>query len=212
CFVCKASDKTADLDGQAGCSRCRSKLEWKNTQCVLEHMGAHILYDTRLNASEERCGLCLRPASLCQIYLKKGCGTGGKRTVDLSKSKCPNLVRFNYKNAAQSSEQSPCSNVPINCTLCQPGSPAVWTYSLHSHYRERHQLTSTHFPEHIELSQSEKDGMWHVWNAHFNQQGSYHTKKQHNLGQNPPLSISEAHRSSKGGPEFLKLHRVGKFF
>ncbi|KAH9074231.1 hypothetical protein EDB83DRAFT_2312565 [Lactarius deliciosus] len=195
CFVCEASDETTDFDGQAGCSRCGSKLDWKNTQRVLEHMGAHILYDTRLNASEERCGLCLRPASLCRIYLKKGRGTGGKCTVDQSKSKCPNLVRFNYKNAARSSERSPCSNAPINCKLCEPGSPAVWTYSLHSHFRERHRLTPTHFPEHIELSQSEKDGMRRVWNARFNQRGSYHTKKRRNLGQNPPLSISEAHRS-----------------
>ncbi|KAH9028337.1 hypothetical protein EDB85DRAFT_2147919 [Lactarius pseudohatsudake] len=41
----------------------------------------------------------------------------------------------------------------------------------------------------------EKDGMRHVWNARFNQWGSYRTKKRRNLGQNPPLSISEAHRS-----------------
>ncbi|KAH9011144.1 hypothetical protein EDB85DRAFT_1901323 [Lactarius pseudohatsudake] len=44
-------------------------------------------------------------------------------------------------------------------------------------------------------NQSEKDGMRRVWNARFNQRGSYRTKKRRNLGQNPPLSISEAHRS-----------------
>jgi hypothetical protein len=171
------------------------KLDWKNTQRILEHMGAHILYDATVNASEERCGLCLRPAPMCQVYLMKGRGTAGKCSVARSKSKCPNLVRFNYKNAAQSSERSPCSNVPVDCTLCPAGSPAVWTYSLHSHYRERHRLISAKkFPTHVELSQSEKDGMKCVWNSHFNRRGSYRTMRCQ-LGNNPRLSISEAHRS-----------------
>lgn len=200
--MCEASNgETAELDGHADCSRCGPsvKLDWKNTQRVLEHMGAHILHDATLNGSEERCGLCLRPAPMCQVYLTKGRGTGGKRSVDRSKSSCPNLVRFNYKNAAQSSERSPCSNVPVDCTLCPASSPAVWTYSLHSHYRERHRLNSVmHFPTRAELSQSEKDGMKHVWNARFKQRGSYRTKKRRNLGRNPPLPISEAHRSTQG--------------
>jgi hypothetical protein len=195
--VCQAlNEETVDLGGQADCSRCGAsvKLDWKNTQCVLEHMGAHILYDTSLNPSEERCGLCLRPAPMCQLYLTKGRGTAGKRSVDRSKSKCPNLVRFNYKNAAQSSERSPCSNVPVDCTLCPAGSPAVWTYSLHSHYRERHRLSPVHFPVRVETSQSEKDGMKRVWNSRFKQRGSYRTKRR-KLGHNSSLSISEAHRS-----------------
>ena len=132
---------------------------------------------------------------MCQIYLTKGRGSGGKSTVDRFKSKCPNLVRFNYKNAAQSSEQSPCSNVPVICSLCPAGSPAVWTYSLHPHYRERHRLDSfSHFPTQIKLSQLEEDGMKCVWNTHFNQWGTYH-KERRVHGHKPPLSISEAHRS-----------------
>ena len=67
CFVCKASNKdSADLDGHADCPRCglAVKLDWKNTQHILEHMGAHILYDVTLNSSKEQCGLCLRPAPM----------------------------------------------------------------------------------------------------------------------------------------------------
>lgn len=196
--MCEASsEETADLDGHADCSRCGPtvKLDWKNTPRILEHMGAHILHDTTLNSSEERCGLCLRPAPMCQVYVTKGRGNAGKTSVDRSKSKCPNLARFNYKNAAQSSKRSPCSNVPVVCTLCPPGSPAVWTYSLQSHYEGRHRLFSPqYYPTRVELSRSEKDGMERLWNARFDLRGTYRPKKR-KLGNKPPLSISEAHRS-----------------
>jgi hypothetical protein len=39
-------------------------------------------------------------------------------TVDFTKSHCPNLVCFNYKNAAESTKKSPCSNIPTICPLC----------------------------------------------------------------------------------------------
>jgi hypothetical protein len=194
CFVCEVSnDATADLDGHADCSRCGPtvKLDWKHMQRVLEHMGVHILYDRMLNSSEEQCGLCLRPAPMCQVYLTKACRVSRSFSVDRAKSTCPNLVCFNYKSAAQSSDRSPCSNVPITCCHCPAGSPAVWTYSLHAHYWGHHQLTSVVlFPTQVELSQSEKDGMKRVWATHFNQRKSYFKKKR-----STPIAISEAHRS-----------------
>lgn len=168
------------------------KLDWKHTQRVLEHMGAHILHDVTLNSSEEFCGLCLRPSPMCHIYLSKGRGAGGRLTVDRAKSTCPNLVRFNYKSAAQSSKRSNCSNAPVICSLCPSGSPAVWTYSIHSHYRKRHRLSSlSHFPTRVELSKSEKESMKQLWHARFNKCKSYYLKKKrHNT-----LAVSEAHRS-----------------
>ena len=163
CFVCEVSNEaTGNLDGHADCPRCGPsvRLDWKHTQRVLEHMGAHILHDATLNASEEFCGLCLRPSPMCQIYLTKRRGASGRLSVDRAKSTCPNLSRFNYKSAALSSERSPCTNVPVTCSLCPVASPAVWTYSIHAHYRAHHRLTSdSHFPTCVELSQSEKDGM-----------------------------------------------------
>lgn len=170
-----------------------AELNWKNMQRILEHMGAHILHDAKLNASEERCGLCLKPAPMCQVYIKKGRGAQARYSVDQKKSNCPNLVRFNYMNAATSTENSPCSNVPVVCPLCPAGSPAVWTYSLHAHFRERHRLTSqAHFPTRIQLSQSEKDGMYRIWKARLKQPKSYRSKKK---PRNAPLTISQAHRS-----------------
>ena len=45
----------ADINGQADCTMYgpTAGLNWRNTPHVLEHMGAHILYDMKLNASEE---------------------------------------------------------------------------------------------------------------------------------------------------------------
>lgn len=151
CFVCKVAGETnaTDVNGQADCSMCGSSitLNWNNMQHILEHMGTHILHDLKLNASEEQFGLCLRPAPMCQIYVKNGCGVKGRYSVDQKKSNCPNMVFFNYGNTATSSEASPCLNVPSICPLCPTGSPSVQTYSLHAHYRECHQLTSiTPFP------------------------------------------------------------------
>ena len=188
-----SNDVRADLDGHADCSRCGPtvKLDWKHTQRILEHMGAHILYDPMLNSSEELCGLCLRPAPMCQIYLTKARGAGGSFSVDRTKSTCPNLVRFNYKNAAQSSESSPCSNVPVACSICPPNSPAVWVYSLHAHYRGHHHIPSVAlFPRRLELSRSEKDGMSQVWATRFKKRKSYFKKKRIT-----PIAISEAHQS-----------------
>ena len=128
---------------------------------------------------------------MCPIYVTKGCAVLGRCTVDFTKSTCPNLVRFNYKNASESSEKCPYSNVPITCSLCPLGSPAVWTYSLKAHFRGCHRLTSrAHFPIPIEQSQSEKDGMKRVWQAHLKNCKSYSLKNRQCA---PPLAISEAH-------------------
>jgi hypothetical protein len=197
CFVCEVASETdsAKIDGHADCSRCGpgAKIDWEHTQRVLEHMGAHILHDPKLNRTEERCGLCLRPAAMCPIYVTKGRGTSRRHHVDFTKSSCPNLARFNYKTASESSERCPCSNVPIICPLCPLGSPAIWTYNLEAHFRGRHRLTSrAHFPIPVEQSQSEKDGMKRVWLARFKNHKSYKSKKRQRA---PALTVSEAHRS-----------------
>ena len=183
-----------DLNSQScDCPRCGPSvtLNWKNGQRILEHMGAHILHDGDLDRSEERCGLCLRPAPMCQFYLRKGRGVAGSVSVDRKKSTCVNMIRFTYATAAISSEASPCSNVPVICSLCPENSPAVWTYSLHAHFRAQHFLRSlAHFPIKIFLSQSEKDGMARVWISRLTVQRPRKMKQK-----KPSLAISEAHRA-----------------
>lgn len=140
-----------------------------------------------------RTTVCLWPAAMCPIYVTKGRRISGRYTVDFTKSTCPNLVQFNYKNASKSSERCPCSNVPITCPLCPQGSPAIWTYSLEAHFRGHHRLTShTHFPIPVEQSQSEKDGMKQVWHSHLKNHKSYNSK---NKRRTPPLTVLEAHRA-----------------
>jgi hypothetical protein len=118
------------------CSKCGSQVlvDQANGQCLLEHMGAHMLYDPSIDHSQELCGLCLRLAPMCMIFLKKGWGAAAGYSVDISQSTCINLMCFNYATAAWSSEVSPCSNIPILCPLCPTNSLAVWRYSMHSHF------------------------------------------------------------------------------
>jgi hypothetical protein len=138
CFVCdeRPTDFTDTSSECSDCPRCRLSitLNWKNHQWILKHMGAHIQHNTLLNSSEEQCGLCLHPAPMCQLYLQKVCGVAGSVSVDCRKSKCINLINFNYATASTSSESSPCSNIPTTCPLCPDGSPAEWTHSLHAHF------------------------------------------------------------------------------
>lgn len=59
--MCKVASKTdtAKIDSHTDCSKCgpAAKIDWENMQHILEHMGAHILHDPKLNCMEERCGL-----------------------------------------------------------------------------------------------------------------------------------------------------------
>lgn len=198
CFVCdeKPSDdmNTGTNSESSDCSRCGPfvALNWKNGQRVLEHMGAHILHDTMFDGSEECCGLCLRPAPMCHIYLRKARGIAGSISVDRKKSSCVNMIHFNYATASASTAASPCSNVPITCPLCPNDAPAVWKYSLHAHFRKRHRLQSpAHHPIKVLLSQSEKDGMRQVWKSRHKVQ----RPRKRKLKNKPLLAISEAHHA-----------------
>jgi hypothetical protein len=195
CFVCEEkSTDFMDPNSQNGdCPHCGPlvTLNLKNGQCVLEHMGTHILYDSKLDSSEERCGQCLHPTPMCQIYLRKACGIAGSVSVDRKKSSCVNMIHFNYATASTSSDASPCSNVLITCPLCPDDKPAVWTYSLSAHFKERHCLQNPAlFPIKVSLVQSEKDGLQRVWGSRFKAQKPCKTKAKNR----PSLAISEAHR------------------
>ena len=55
--MCEVASKTnsINIDGHADCSRCgpATKIDWENTQRVLEHMGSRILCDPNVNRTEE---------------------------------------------------------------------------------------------------------------------------------------------------------------
>ena len=135
CFVCdeKLTEDVNQTSQSSDCSRCGLAvlLNWKNSQHILEHKCAHVLHDSMLDSSEKLYGLCLCPAPMCQLYLRKAHGIASNFLVDHKKS---SLLHFNYVTPSTSSEASSCSNVPITCLLCPDGSPAVWAYSLHAHF------------------------------------------------------------------------------
>ena len=176
------------------CLKCQPAIGFNplNQNCVriVEHIGAHILYDASVDRSSKPCKLCLHPAPLCKIILKKAKGCNGKLAIDITLSSCPNLVKFSITSAAACSESSPCTNHPIICQYCPKLNPAVWSYNF------RHHLLCSHpsiaLSGHKSLwtpSKLEKDGMKRVWQHRHKQ------PKPHRRAQRPTLMISETHRT-----------------
>jgi len=124
------------------CPLCTSpsiSLDLEHGQRVLEHIGAHVLFDRSVNRTEEPCGLCLRPAAICHYYLKKGKGARGSLKIDQEKTRsCPTKPKLSYGVASMSTKSSPCSNIPIICPLCSKLDPAVWRYNIKYHFIRAH--------------------------------------------------------------------------
>jgi len=169
CFICEdfnSGHSPGDGDtSDAACTSCGNSAHIDRTSAkqVLEHMGAHILHDPSISQVQEVCGLCLRPAPICQIFVKKGRGNSQGYKVDADRSTCTNLLRFKYASAAQHQNNSPCTNVPLPCPICPPKSPAVWKYCLPVHFEQKHKLTVQNFPIKLDISMEEMDGMAKIW-------------------------------------------------
>ncbi|KAK7015632.1 hypothetical protein R3P38DRAFT_3570055 [Favolaschia claudopus] len=136
CFSCEhdTNDRSVDLDPPNCCQKCNPPvpLNVAHPQRILEHNGAHLLYDPHINRQHEYCGLCLRPAQMCTFFLRR---PNGKPQVDWERSTCQRKMDFRYAVAAESTSSSPCSNVPVVCPICGPRKPAVWKYNLEAHFR-----------------------------------------------------------------------------
>ncbi|KAG6835458.1 hypothetical protein H0H93_001265, partial [Arthromyces matolae] len=164
----------------------------KSAQRVLEHMSAHILFDSKIARSQEPCGLCLRPSPSCTFHLRRSKGSEGGDQINYKKSHCANLLTFSYSVAAQSSTSSPSSNVPLHCPVCPPGSPAVWRYNLLAHRRIRHPtIPIDRFELLSTITHAEKEALEIVWDRRYIARKTRKTSK----GKTPTLRISEAHSS-----------------
>lgn len=113
-----------------------------------KHVGQHFLLALRhvedlisLNSDVapkdpiDPCGWCGRDG--CQTQLVKK-GTSFSITYD-----CPyHYEKLTYKRALQTSQASPCANVPINCPVCPPsltGQPrSFWKYNALYHLASQH--------------------------------------------------------------------------
>jgi len=172
------------------CTRCQPTVAFntKYRQRVIEHSGAHILFDHSIDRSLEPCRLCLCPAPLCKIYLRKTKGHTGNIVIDTRASTCSNLIKFSIAVAAQFSDASPCTNHPMCCPYCPSSSPAVWSYTFHKHLIRFHPTASLEDNERIwEVSSLEEERMKQTWNDRLMQ------PKAHQRTQRPPLVISETH-------------------
>src|SRR6267154_4764660 len=159
-------------------------------QQVIEHIGAHILYDNLVDSSSEPCRLCLRPVPLCKIILKIAKGRMGNVAINMKLSSCPNLIKFSIANAAACYKTSPCTNHPLKCPYCPKLNPVVWSYNFHHHLLRFH--PSIGLGEHKSLwtpLKLEKDGMKRIWQQWHKQ------SKPHLRAQRPALIILETHRT-----------------
>ncbi|KAJ7814764.1 hypothetical protein B0H14DRAFT_3746965 [Mycena olivaceomarginata] len=192
CFVCEVGDNSRELDAAHTCPACppNTPLDPGQGQQVLGHMAAHILYDPKIDKSSQPCGLCLNPAPMCEFHLTM---TGGKPKLNIARSKCPSAgIKFRYSTAAQSTPSSPSSNVPINCTLCGTGQPAIWRYNYLEHLRTVHPSAPTEKYASIwQLKPDELKNVKNIWLAA--DKGVPIPKKRQS--KTKPLTISEAHSS-----------------
>jgi len=189
------SPDTAFLDHiDKTCPICQPIVMFKSKhqQRIVEHIGAHVLHDSSVNRLSEPCRLCLQPAPLCKIILKKVKGQTGKLSIDIEASLCPNLVKFSITSAMGCSDLLPCTNHLMICPHCNnlelTPVAVVWSYNFRSHLLCKHPGISLEDHSNIlVLTKLKKEGMRHVWEHHIKQQ-KVHWKSQH-----APLLISEAH-------------------
>lgn len=195
CFVAEGDGDERGVLSNA-CPKCGIELDPDSqAQSCLAHFAMHLRHDPTIDKKEERCGTCLRLSlpGVCEYYLRKGKGAEAGFLLDLTRTTCVNKFKFNYKTASKSSTSSPSSNVPLQCPICGPGSPAVWRYSMEAHFIRHHPL-SVSIPRYSSewvLSNFEEHEMHEMWKKRNNKKA----KKKGKGKANVPLVISEAHSS-----------------
>ncbi|KAF9001173.1 hypothetical protein BDQ17DRAFT_1426738 [Cyathus striatus] len=150
CFVCETDCDIGDIGhlDTSECMRCSppTTLDLTQGQRILEHMGAHILFDP-------------------DVVKSKGKGANGKVRINQQSSNgCMMKTRFSYNVAADSTASSPCSNVPISCPICPSSEPAVWKYFMKRHFEDRHGSQRIKDHSHLwHITPFENDEMRRIW-------------------------------------------------
>ncbi|KAJ6483510.1 hypothetical protein C8R47DRAFT_1132450 [Mycena vitilis] len=197
CFVVEPDDSEyrgkLAVQESLDCNKCSPAVpvSLKNKQLILQHNGAHILFDPSIRRSDEPCGLCLRPFPLCTFFLTAGTGTDSARQIDWKSSTCLRRLTFSMAAAMKWSPASPCTNYLIRCPL-QCGT-IIWTYNIEAHCRSaRHGLVSLNnvgLP--YATSTQELSAMKKLWK---NRQNYPRTRFSSNISR-PALRTSDAHSS-----------------
>ncbi|KAI0283767.1 hypothetical protein BC826DRAFT_920313 [Russula brevipes] len=174
-FVLKHVDTdTGDFnDIGLACPKCQPTINFNSSlrQCIVEHIGTHILHDASVDHSSKPCGLCLRPAPLCKINLIKTKGqTGNNLTINMKMSSCPNLVKLSIMTTAKCSDASLCTNHPMRCPYCPKSSPAIWSYTFRQHILHVHPAVPLEKHRSVwSISKLEKERMKQVWEHRLKQ-------------------------------------------
>jgi hypothetical protein len=96
-----------------------------------QHVGLHILKgDIALNLNT--CGFCGQLG--CKIRLVVTSGKGKNATWGPF-SDCKYFKSFALKSSTNLSKNTPCSNRPVNCSICNE---TYWSYNISIHYNEKH--------------------------------------------------------------------------
>ncbi|KAF6752442.1 hypothetical protein DFP72DRAFT_1047213 [Ephemerocybe angulata] len=194
CFLAQPETNGEELTSlePSSCSLCTPTVTLDTSAPrIIEHVSAHALFDNALDQADEPCGMCGLPARQCRYVVVKGKGSKASNRVDWKRtSGCGRPVNFSYKRAAEYSDNSPCTNVPLVCPLCPKEDPAVWRYNF------KHHLQQKHTPEAVEryellwkISDDEMAGMKRIWKDR--RKSKPVTKKR----TEPLLTVSEGHRS-----------------
>ncbi|KAF6750835.1 hypothetical protein DFP72DRAFT_817188, partial [Ephemerocybe angulata] len=131
---------------------------------IIEHVGAHILFDSTVSRTDEPCGLCSLPAKQCRYIVVKGQGSKVSKHVNWKRTTgCARPVNFSYKRTLEYSDNSPCTNVPLVCPLCEADEPAIWCYNFRFHLEQKHLSEAVaRYKSQWDLSSDEMAGMQQI--------------------------------------------------
>ncbi|KAJ7104870.1 hypothetical protein C8R44DRAFT_807209 [Mycena epipterygia] len=118
-----------------------------------EHVGGHILLSLRQveesgplqnKVGPEPCGFCGWEGCVTQLKISKE----GKHSI---KSSCKyHYEKMQYKAAKASSKRSPCTNVPLHCSLCKKSNTGLprtfWKYNASYHLASDHSNNNETLP------------------------------------------------------------------
>ncbi|TFK81390.1 hypothetical protein K466DRAFT_502203 [Polyporus arcularius HHB13444] len=194
CFLCETEGASAEGLGRESlhmCQFCPSLvLSSRDRGTLLNHVGAHILFDPRVDCFSTPCGFCLSPSDSCVMYVKKGKGAHQGDRLDFDRSRCPAKYSLSITRTSKESSRSPCSNVPLRCPLCPKNSAAVWKYNMRYHLARAHQQDPEQYTSLWKLSDAETAAMKALYEA---KSRSTKRKRQTEKASKFAKEISEGH-------------------
>lgn len=96
-----------------------------------QHVGLHILLG-EIDLNLMTCGFCGLNGCRTKLIITSG---RGKSATWGPHSDCKYFKAFALKPSASFSKSSPCTNRPVNCTICDE---TYWSYNIYIHYNEKH--------------------------------------------------------------------------